>query len=135
MPFVLAIGGVLVPVFAPSPHHALCCICTACRPYLCSLFVMLLHLKMVPSEPPVTRVGFDILAENVHAVHRSAHPNHQSAVGAVAVVAHTIKSSFTTALAKRSNTGNADADDDTPAKQRGGVPSVTPSTYATAPRP
>jgi hypothetical protein len=72
------------------------------------------------------------------AVHRSAHPGHQSALGAIRAVGRTIKSSFTTASAKRSNTGDADADadDDTPAKRRGGVPSVTPSTYAvTAPRP
>jgi len=132
---ILAVLGVLVPVFAPSPHRALCWICAARRPCVCSLFVILLHLTMAPSEHPVARVGFDILAENVRAVHRSAHPGHQSAVGAVAAVARTIKSSFTTASAKRSNTGNADADNDTPAKRRGGVPSVTPSTYATAPRP
>ena len=113
-----------------------CCICAARRPYVCSLFVMLLHLKMAPFEHPVAHVGFDILAENVRAVHRSAHPGHQSAVGAVAAVARTIKSSFTTSSAKRSNRANADADDDdTPSKRRGGVPSVTPSTRSsTAPR-
>ena len=73
---------------------------------------------MAPSEPPPARVGFDILAENVRAVHRSAHPGHQSALGAIRAVGRTIKSSFTTASAKRSNTGDADADadDDTPAK-------------------
>ena len=73
---------------------------------------MLLHLPMAFSDSPVARVGFDILAENVHAVHRSLQPRHRSTVGAVAAVARTIKSSFTTASAKRAKTTIAnDADD------------------------
>jgi hypothetical protein len=60
-----------------------------------------------PAQIPVLpRVGFDILAENIHAVHRYVQPSHKTNTGgAVLAVGRTIRSAFTLGAGKRSVSG------------------------------
>jgi hypothetical protein len=71
----------------------------------CSLFhsIMchIIHgfvLSKLPSpsmqSSAIPRVGFDVVAEKIHAVHRDLCPVHTSAVAAVSVVCQKVKSSF-----------------------------------------
>jgi hypothetical protein len=77
--------------------------------------------------PVLPRVGFDILAENIHTVHRSVQPGHKTTGGAVLAVGRTIKSAFTEGSGKRASEVKANNDDSVVPAKRRSLPSVTPS--------
>jgi hypothetical protein len=86
-----------------------------------------------PAQIPVLpRVGFDILAENIHAVHRYVQPSHKTTGGAVLAVGRTIRSAFTLGAGKRSVSrgergDDGRGDDGTKPAKRCILPCITPS--------
>ena len=132
MPLILAFGGLLVPVFDPPHHHALCSICAARCP-LSTCHVLHIHGTLrrrchrhfIVDMSGVPHLGFDVVVDKILDIHRDAGHAHDSAQGAVRSVSRQLNSSVVVGGGERAIP--ADLSDETPAPKRRRPVVVTPS--------
>ena len=132
MPLILAFGGLLVPVFDPPHHHAICSICAARCP-LSTCHVLHIHgtlhrcrhRHIIVDMSGVPRLGFDVVVDKILDIHRDVGHTHDLAQGAIRSISRQLKLSFVDAGGKRAIA--AEVSDETPAPKRRRPAAVTPS--------
>ena len=59
-------------------------------------------VDMSSKDPPVARLGFDVIAQKILAIQYAERPVHRGATGAVMAVSRLVRASFVRAGGKRS---------------------------------